>query len=51
MFLNGGMIVLAVLWALGMIYNYKLGGAIHLLLAGAIVMMFFALRQWWRRPA
>ena len=42
---------LGVLWVLGMIYGYRLGGAIYILLAAAIVMLFLALRQWWRQPA
>ena len=42
---------LGVLWLVGMLYGYRLGGAIHLLLAGAMVMMLFGLRRWWRRPA
>jgi hypothetical protein len=44
-------LVLGILWLVGMLYGYRLGGAIHLLLAGATVMMLFGLRQWWRRPA
>jgi hypothetical protein len=43
--------ILGVLWVLGMLSGYRLSGAVHLLLAGAIVMVVFGLRQWWRRPA
>jgi hypothetical protein len=49
MFLSiGG--VLGNLWVLGMAYGYRMGGAIYLLQAAAIVMMGFGLRQWWQRP-
>jgi hypothetical protein len=49
MFLSiGG--VLGILWVLGMAYGYRMGGAIYLLLAAAIVMMGFGLRPWWQRP-
>jgi hypothetical protein len=41
---------LGVLWVLGMANGYRMGGAIYIVLAAAIVMMFFGLRQWWRRP-
>jgi len=41
---------LGILWALGMAYGYRLGGAIYIVLATAIVMVFFGLRQWWQRP-
>jgi len=43
--------VLGALWLLGMLCNYKLGGAIHLLLAGAIVMALYGLNKGWWRPA
>jgi hypothetical protein len=43
--------ILGVLWGFGMVYGYKLGGAIYILLAAAIVMVFFGLRRWWRQPA
>lgn len=43
--------ILGVLWLLGMIYGYRMGGAIYILLAAAIVMMFFGLRRWWRQMA
>jgi hypothetical protein len=43
-------LVLGVLWGLGLLKGYTLGGAIHLLLVGAVVMAGFGLRQWWRRP-
>ncbi|HEV2436399.1 MAG TPA: lmo0937 family membrane protein [Verrucomicrobiae bacterium] len=42
---------LGVLWVLGMLYGYRMGGAIYLLLAAAMVMVFLGLRQWWRQPA
>ena len=42
---------LGVLWGLGMMYGFRLGGVIHLLLAGAIVMGFLGLRRWWQQPA
>ncbi len=49
MFLSiGG--ILGVLWVLGMAYGYRMGGAIYIVLAAAIVMTGFGLRQWWRRP-
>ena len=44
-------LILGVLWALGLLSGYTLGGAVHLLIAGAVVMMLFGVRQWWRRPA
>ena len=44
-------LILGVLWVLGLWSGYILGGAVHLLLAGAMVMMLFGFRQWWRRPA
>ena len=44
-------LILGVLWVLGLWSGYTLGGAVHLLVAGAVVMMMFGLRQWWRRPA
>ncbi len=43
--------LMGVLWALGMVYGFRLGGAIHVLLAATIVMAFFGVRQWWRQPA
>ena len=49
MFLSiGG--VLGILWVLGMAYGYRMGGAIYILLAAAILMMCLGLRQWWQRP-
>jgi hypothetical protein len=49
MFLSiGG--VLGVLWGLGMVYGYRMGGAIYIVLVAAIVMTGFGLRQWWQRP-
>jgi hypothetical protein len=50
MFLKIGTI-LGVLWVLGMVCSYRMGGAIHILLAAAIVMIVLGLRQWWRQPA
>ena len=44
-------LVLGVLWLPGLLGGYTLGEAIHLLLAGAIIMMVFGFRQWWRKPA
>ncbi len=41
---------LGVLSLLGMVYGYKLGGAIYLLLAGAVLMVLYGMIQW-RRPA
>jgi hypothetical protein len=43
--------ILGILWALGMVYGYRMGGAIYILLAAAIIMFGFGLRQWWQRPA
>jgi hypothetical protein len=49
MFLSiGG--VLGILWVLGMVYGYRMGGAIYIVLAAATVMTGFGLRQWWQRP-
>jgi Family of unknown function (DUF5670) len=42
--------ILGILWVLGMVYGYKMGGAIYIVLAAAIVMLGFGLRQWWQRP-
>jgi hypothetical protein len=44
-------LIMGVLWILGLTQGYAFGGAIHILLLGAMVMAFFGLRQWWRRPA
>jgi hypothetical protein len=41
---------LGILWVLGMAYGYRMGGAIYIVLAAAIVMLGFGLRQWWLRP-
>jgi len=41
--------ILGILWVLGMSYGYRMDGAIYLLLAAAVVMMFLGLRQWWQR--
>jgi hypothetical protein len=49
MFLSIGLI-LGVLWGFGMGYGYRMGGAIYLVLAAAIVMVFLGLRRWWQRP-
>ena len=43
--------LLAVLWLLGMLYGYKLGGGIHIVLAAAVAMVCYGLFQWWRKPA
>jgi len=42
---------LGILWMLGMVYGYRMGGAIYIPLAAAIVMVFLGLRRWWRQPA
>ena len=42
--------ILGVLSLLGMVYGYKLGGAIYVLLAGAVLMVLYGMIQW-RRPA
>lgn len=42
--------ILGVLWALGMVYGYRMGGAIYIVLAASLLMMGFGLRQWWQRP-
>jgi len=42
--------ILGVLSLLGMVYGYKLGGAIYLVLAGAVLMVLYGMIQW-RRPA
>ncbi|MGD0253123.1 MAG: lmo0937 family membrane protein [Verrucomicrobiota bacterium] len=42
-------VVLLVLWLLGMVSSYTLGGFIHLLLAVAIVMVLFNLISGRRR--
>jgi hypothetical protein len=42
--------ILGVLWVLGMVYGYRMGGAIYIVLAAAILMMGFGVRQWWQRP-
>jgi len=49
MFLSMGG-VLGVLWVLGKVYGYRMGGAISILLAAAIFMACLGLRQWWQRP-
>jgi hypothetical protein len=49
MFLSIGAI-LVVLWGFGMVYGYRMGGAIYIVLAAAILMMGLGVRQWWRRP-
>jgi hypothetical protein len=50
MFLNLG-VILGILWLLGMLYGYRLGGAVHIVLAGALIMMLYGLKKWWWRPA
>jgi hypothetical protein len=49
MFLSIG-VILGILWGLGMVYGYRMGGAIYIVLAAAIVMIGLGLRQWWQRP-
>ena len=44
-------VILGVLWLLGMLFDYRLGGAIYVLLVGAIVAVLFGLNKWWQRPA
>ena len=38
-------VVLAVLWLLGMVSSYTMGGAIHLLLVLAVIVALFNLLQ------
>lgn len=38
-------VVLAVLWLLGMVSSYTMGGAIHLLLVLAVIVLVFNLLQ------
>jgi hypothetical protein len=38
-------IILLVLWALGLVTSYTLGGVIHVLLAVAVIMILFNLFQ------
>jgi hypothetical protein len=49
MFLSMGGVP-GVLWVLGMVYGYRMGGAISILLAAAILVACLGLRQWWQRP-
>lgn len=44
-------LLLGILWALGLLSGYTLGGTIHLLLAAAFVTSLLGLRERWRRPA
>lgn len=44
-------LTLGVLWVLGLVKGFTLGGAIHLLLVGAVIATGFGLREWWQRPA
>jgi hypothetical protein len=39
-----------VLWVLGMMYGYRMGGAISILLAAASFVVGCGLRPWWQRP-
>lgn len=41
----GLVMLLAVLWLLGMLTSYTMGGLIHVLLAIAVVVMLFRLMQ------
>jgi len=43
-------VVLLVLWLLGLVSGYALGGFIHILLAVAIVMVLFNLISGRKRP-
>jgi hypothetical protein len=45
----GGM--LGLLWVVGMLFGYKLGGAIYLVLAAAAISVCYGLVQWFRKPA
>jgi hypothetical protein len=38
-------VVLAVLWLLGMVSSYTMGGAVHLLLVLALIVLVFNLLQ------
>jgi hypothetical protein len=38
-------VILLVLWALGLLTSYTMGGVIHVLLAVAVVMILFNLLQ------
>jgi len=38
-------VILAVLWLLGMVSSYTMGGAIHVLLVVALIIMVFNLLQ------
>jgi hypothetical protein len=42
-------VILLILWLLGLVTSYTLGGFIHLLLAAALVMVLFRLIQGRRR--
>ena len=44
MFLSIG-VILGILWGLGMVYGYRMGGAIYIVLAAAIIMMCFGLHR------
>ena len=50
MYLKIGL-VLGLLWMVAMLYGFRLGGAIYIVLAAAIAMTVYGLNQWWRRPA
>jgi len=38
-------VILAVLWLLGMVSSYTMGGAVHLLLVLAVIVMLFNFLQ------
>ncbi|MDN0077740.1 lmo0937 family membrane protein [Crenobacter sp. SG2303] len=38
-------VVLLVLWALGMLTSFTMGGAVHILLALAVIVLLFRLLQ------
>jgi Family of unknown function (DUF5670) len=42
-------VILGVLWLLGMVSSYTMGGAIHLLLVLAVIVLVFNLLQGRRR--
>ena len=44
-------ILLGLIWMLGLLSGYTLGGAVHLLLVCAVAMGLYGIYQGWRRPA
>jgi hypothetical protein len=43
-------VILVVLWLLGLVSSYTLGGFIHLLLLSAVVVLVMQLMQGWTLP-